>query len=252
MPGGLTLLASTNAAIPTPAAGKSTIFFSTDLGVPAYKDDAGVVHAIPGPTGASGPVGPSPVENPFWTDEILSNPAPGGNVFPDFWKFYDITLAADTATVTISGIPPTHSHMLLIGQCRNDNAGAGSVDGYVQFNGDTAANYYRNFLGFVNTTVNAGQTLATAKCPFFFCISNGATANLATSFSSFIYNYTGQWIKNATTAMIAAPALSSGNILGNDVVFTWNSNAVINQLLIGMTDASKFKAGSRFTLYLMK
>lgn len=58
MPGGLTLLAGTDASIPTPATGKVTIYFSTDLGVPAYKDDAGVVHSIIGPTGPSGAVGP--------------------------------------------------------------------------------------------------------------------------------------------------------------------------------------------------
>jgi len=62
MPGGLTLLASTNALIPTPGAGKVTIYFSTDLSAPAYKDDTGVVHALTGPagaTGASGPAGPA-------------------------------------------------------------------------------------------------------------------------------------------------------------------------------------------------
>jgi hypothetical protein len=60
MPGGLTLLASSNANIPTPASGKVTIFFSTDITAPAYKDDTGTVHTLvgsTGPTGASGPVG---------------------------------------------------------------------------------------------------------------------------------------------------------------------------------------------------
>lgn len=58
MPGGVTFLTSTNAAIPTPAAGKVTVYFSTDLGLPAYKDDAGVVHSLVGGTGSAGPIGP--------------------------------------------------------------------------------------------------------------------------------------------------------------------------------------------------
>lgn len=57
MPGGLTLLASTDANIPTPAASKVTIYFSTTLGVPAYKDDVGVVHTLVGGIGPTGPVG---------------------------------------------------------------------------------------------------------------------------------------------------------------------------------------------------
>lgn len=60
MPGGLTLLISANADIPTPAAGKVTVFFSLEENGPAYKDDAGVVFPLEGPTGPignSGPVG---------------------------------------------------------------------------------------------------------------------------------------------------------------------------------------------------
>lgn len=56
MPGGLTLLASLNADIPTPASGKATIFFSLDSGVPSYKNDAGTVLPL-GTTGATGPTG---------------------------------------------------------------------------------------------------------------------------------------------------------------------------------------------------
>ncbi len=62
MPGGLTLLQSLNADIPTPPTGKVTVFFSTNLGQPAYKDDLGVVRTLvgtAGATGASGPAGPA-------------------------------------------------------------------------------------------------------------------------------------------------------------------------------------------------
>src|SRR5215203_1085445 len=54
---GITLLESLNAGVPTPAAGKSTIFFSIDLGTPAYKDDLGVVHSLTGATGTTGAAG---------------------------------------------------------------------------------------------------------------------------------------------------------------------------------------------------
>ncbi len=54
---GLTLLASAPGDIPTPAAGKVTIFFDTDTGLPSYKNDVGAVLPL-GTTGATGPPGP--------------------------------------------------------------------------------------------------------------------------------------------------------------------------------------------------
>lgn len=64
MAAGLTLLASDPADIPTPAAGKVTIFFNTLTGYPSYKDDAGSVSPLgtagsPGPAGADGADGPA-------------------------------------------------------------------------------------------------------------------------------------------------------------------------------------------------
>jgi len=59
MPGGLTLLASLPADIPTPAAGKVTIFFNLTTGLPSYKDDTGVTHTLVGTAGVTGSAGPS-------------------------------------------------------------------------------------------------------------------------------------------------------------------------------------------------
>ncbi len=83
MPGGLTLLESLNADIPTPPAGKVTIYFSIDITAPAYKDDAGVVHPLTGsagPTGASGPAGPAGfADEPEAQDVVIALPGPQGN-----------------------------------------------------------------------------------------------------------------------------------------------------------------------------
>lgn len=62
MASGLTLLASDPADVPTPAAGKVTIFFNTLTSLPSYKDDAGSVSPLgsegaPGPQGDPGPSG---------------------------------------------------------------------------------------------------------------------------------------------------------------------------------------------------
>lgn len=54
MPGGLTLLAALPASIPTPAAGKVTIFFNLSTSAPSYKNDAGTVYPL---AGMQGPIG---------------------------------------------------------------------------------------------------------------------------------------------------------------------------------------------------
>jgi hypothetical protein len=83
MPGGLTLLASLNADIPTPASNKVTIYFSLDLIAPAYKDDTGTVFPL---TGASGPQGATGVGLPGGDgndgDTVVGPPGPQGNPGP--------------------------------------------------------------------------------------------------------------------------------------------------------------------------
>ncbi len=78
MPGGLTLLASANADIPTPPAGKVTIYFSTNISAPAYKDSTGTVTALQGAagaTGAQGPIGPSVIhEDIIYPDDLIAAP----------------------------------------------------------------------------------------------------------------------------------------------------------------------------------
>lgn len=57
MPGGLTLLASASVDIPTPAAGKVTVFFDLGTLLPSYKNDVGIVLPLTGPQGIQGPSG---------------------------------------------------------------------------------------------------------------------------------------------------------------------------------------------------
>jgi hypothetical protein len=101
MPGGLTLLASTNALIPTPATGKVTVYFSSDLNLPAYKDDAGVVHSLVGITGTAGPVGPMFVPQDGIDGEMgypgATGPAGGGGG-SSVWTTTKTKASDDTVT----------------------------------------------------------------------------------------------------------------------------------------------------------
>lgn len=72
MPGGLTLLASLDTDIPTPAAGKVTVFFSLDTPGPSYKDDTGTVSplGVTGASGSAGATGPAGPMSLFLEDSI--------------------------------------------------------------------------------------------------------------------------------------------------------------------------------------
>jgi hypothetical protein len=182
-------------------------------------------------------------------DGVAGNPT----VSADFYKFAETVLGADTATVAFNTIPGTYRSIMVTVQVRNDNAASGATDGYMQFNGDTAANYSRSFGAWTGTAVNSGQTISAAKCPAFFAINNGAAAGLATVLTITIYNYARtDWKKMATSIMGIPLAISSGNLQGNTISFFWNSSAAITDILLGMTDTSKFKTGSVFTCYLLK
>lgn len=51
----ITFLERLAAAVPTPAAGKVTVFVESSTGEPSYKDDAGAVTSLQGATGPSAP-----------------------------------------------------------------------------------------------------------------------------------------------------------------------------------------------------
>jgi hypothetical protein len=82
MPGGITLLQSLAADIPTPPAGKVTIFFNTTTALPSYKDSTGAVSTL-GTIGATGAAGPSGVPGFAFDGEagdfMISQPGPQGN-----------------------------------------------------------------------------------------------------------------------------------------------------------------------------
>lgn len=114
MPGGLTLLASANANIPTPAAGKVTIFFSLTDGVPSYKNDAGTVLPLgtTGPTGSIGPMGPA---IPFLFDPIQGEdgiPGPPGLAGSSGSSSSTSIIKAANETVTSSTVLQNDNELL--------------------------------------------------------------------------------------------------------------------------------------------
>jgi hypothetical protein len=103
MPGGLTLLQSLDADIPTPAASKITVYFSSNLGLPAYKDSSGVVHSLVGVTGAQGQTGPVILQDDSGGGGGSDLSAPGGaSTPPELLANIQYRPGSDTALSTTS------------------------------------------------------------------------------------------------------------------------------------------------------
>lgn len=161
-------------------------------------------------------------------------------------KIAETILGSDQATVSLSSIPQIYRNLVLTMTVRNDNAAAGATDGYIQFNGDTAANYSRGYIAWPGVN-NFGTNLSVAKAPAFYALNNGEASGLATTVTITIYDYARTvWKKNATGQ---ATMPMAGVFLGNSLSFHWASTAAINAILIGMTDSSKLLTGSVFSLY---
>ena len=116
MPGGITLLQSADAGIPTPPAGKVTVFFSTDLPGPAYKTSGGVVNAL-GTLGSTGPTGPAGPMSIFLEDAIN-----GEDGFPGSPGASGASVAGDTFVI------PSSDESVSNDTLQNDDALFFSVD----------------------------------------------------------------------------------------------------------------------------
>lgn len=104
MPGGLTLLQSLPADIPTPAAGKVTIFFNLTSGLPSYKNDVGTVLPL-GATGAQGPIGPPMVVlDEYIETNLLAGPSGSGSGGSGGWVLLESQTASASASLVFDNI----------------------------------------------------------------------------------------------------------------------------------------------------
>ena len=155
------------------------------------------------------------------------------------------------ATITFSSIPSGYSAIRVVSIARC-SAAANNDTIYVQLNGDTAANYDYEAMGFTNNSVGAGQLTATAKPVFGPLACASAPTGAAGSTTLEIPGYTSGFLKNLieTTSSVVGPTFSSGFFLtGQQSAVVWNSTAAITQLLFGITGGSNFAANSAFEIY---
>lgn len=160
------------------------------------------------------------------------------------------TLMAPATTVTFSSIPGTFNNLILYYDGRCDDVVNASDDIYIQFNGDTGANYTRVFYG--QSTLapinghSTSQAIGDVACAMAIAGATGSGTITIFNYANsiFLKNYSSR--TTYTQSTLGSPSLVDAAIGSN-----WNNTAAITDIVIGNlgSPSSNFIAGSIFTLY---
>jgi len=208
-----------------------------------------------GPTGAPGPAGqwyegagaPSSglgINN----DMYLDTSGPGSGL--GLQKIAEVLLGADAASVSFSSIPQTYRHLILMCYARITESVTNDYM-YLQFNGDTGANYdyQHSIMGGSSTSFSSTYGQTQGRCGDLA----GATSTRSTSVGMaeiLIPHYAGAtfdkaWLSRGGDVYLQAGSngTSTGLWGGN-----WRNTAPLTSITL-LPAANNFKAGSLFTLY---
>ena len=158
-----------------------------------------------------------------------------------------VRLSSPAASVTFSSISSAYTNLRLIGQAR---CSAGVTDDSLraQFNGDSGANYFRQYMLGENTVLQAGQSVSETSTVIAGITCASSDANYAVGFTIEFPNYSATTFYKNT---VATTGYVSGSVSGNmrtllDVGF-WASTAAISSMVL--TTNGNFVTGSTFALY---
>lgn len=148
-----------------------------------------------------------------------------------------------TSTVTFTSIPQTYKH-LQVRFASNANYLNGS-NPWMQFNGDTAANYAWHVLSSDGTSVTSGATPSTTWMLVGRLPNNGAVQQVGISVID-ILDYTST-TKNKTIRSLGGTSSTADRYIRmNSGV--WLSTAAVTSLTLS-NDAASWPTTSRFSLY---
>jgi hypothetical protein len=154
------------------------------------------------------------------------------------------TLGASASSITFSSIPTDFTHLILIGQGRNDTGTSGAS---VRINGDTGANYDWVRLYRANSTYTTDSNLAQTRLNLIGVPNSTSPASTFGAFMVIFPHYTSTKKKS----LVAIDGYKHQNTTGSHftgiVSGGWRSTAVINS--ISYQADSNLVAGSSATLY---
>ena len=171
-------------------------------------------------------------------------------VYPGFAKLNESILGGTTSSITFSSIPATFRNLRLYVVCRSDTAGV-QTNLFMQFNGDTAANYDYQEMAGQQAGVGAVEQLAQIGIPMREMPAAGTTANHPAVFTIDIPWYAATtFLKLSINQSSWSNGLATGSLVTRNAMGRWRSTAAINAIRL-VPAAGSFIAGSSFALYAM-
>lgn len=182
---------------------------------------------------------------------IISGGGSGGS--GAITRIANTVLAAPAANITISGIPGTYTHLLMVYSLRSAVAAETSALTFLRLNGDSGANYaYQQFWKQNATNSTVGPVTGDTKMGVLFETGPSAAANTYGSGQIlFPFYSTGTQNRNVLTSQMLQPSTSvTTNYFGGQTDGTWFSTAAITSVAIFASDlVSNLAAGSSASLY---
>jgi len=163
-----------------------------------------------------------------------------------------------TATITFANIPSGYRHLQIRGFGQSSRATYGWDDVIIRFNGDTASNYARHYLGGNGSSAYAGSANTPGTYIYTDSIigSSTAGANVFGSFIMDILDYSST-SKNKTVRTLGGTDLN-GTVGGQGGRITMNSGlwfatpAAISSIVLSTASGTNFSQYSSFALYGVK
>lgn len=161
-------------------------------------------------------------------------------------------------TITFTGIPAGYKHLQIRGFGQSSRATYGWDDVLIRFNGDTASNYSRHYLGGNGSTIYSGSANTPGTYIYTDSIIGSSTAgvNIFGSFIMDIFDYDST-SKNKTVRTLGGTDLN-GTVGGQGGRVTLNSGlwfatpAAITSITLNTGSGTNFNQYSKFALYGVK
>lgn len=159
-------------------------------------------------------------------------------------KIAEVILTGSQATIVFSSIPNTFRHLKIFITAKEDAGGGGM---YIQFNGDTGANYSNEQTLSQDTSVASSRSGPTAIATIGLVgISTDPIANRAACNEITVYDYArAVWQKNA----VGIGQRQDTSYYNWQAMVNWANTAAINAILLGVDDGGNFVTGTVATLY---
>ncbi len=213
------------------------VFAGPTTGSAAAPTFRGVVAADL-PLGSSSAFGAVKVDN-------VSITASSGVISGVWAKLGEQILGSAAATVTFSSIPGTYRALKLFLRTRSSNA---NVSIYMQFNGDTAANYSRSFVVGTSGPTNSSGFAQSSGFVIAQTALSTAPANCSSSSEVTINDYARTaWQKSAFGLTERRDSTSAYFI--EQWGMSWRNTAAITSITFGIASGGNFTTDSVFSLY---